>query len=60
MADSKTVEDAKGSYDLMGLFYAIEGKEPYQHTPTVGGIAYKTTSELLFGWRYRCRTNGST
>ncbi len=52
MADSKKVEDAKGSYDLMGLFYAIEGNEPYDHTPTVGGIAYKTTSELLFGWRY--------
>jgi len=52
MADSKKVEDAKGSYDLMGLFYAIEGNEPYLHTPTVGGIAYKTTSQLLFGWRY--------
>lgn len=52
MADSKKVEDAKGAYDLMGLFYAIEGNEPYQHIPTVGGIAYKTTSELLFGWRY--------
>ncbi|MFK7982632.1 MAG: T9SS type A sorting domain-containing protein [Saprospiraceae bacterium] len=52
MADSKKVEDAKGSYDLMGLFYAIEGNAPYDHTPTVGGIAYKTTSELLFGWRF--------
>ncbi len=52
MADSKKVVDAKGSYDLMGLFYALEGNEPYKHTPTVGGISYKTTSELLFGWRY--------
>ena len=52
MADSKTIENAKGAYDLMGLFYAIEGNKPYQHTPTVGGIAYKTTSELLFGWHF--------
>ncbi len=52
MADSKTVADATSPYDLMGLFYAIQDVEPYQHTPTVGGIAYKTTSELLYGWRY--------
>jgi len=52
MADSKTVAKATGPYDLMGLFYAIQDVEPYQHTPTVGGIAYKTTSELLYGWRY--------
>jgi hypothetical protein len=52
MADSKKLADAKGEYDLMGLFYNLENVQPYQHTPTVAGIAYKTTSDLLFGWRY--------
>ena len=52
MADSKKVAEAKSPYDLMGLFYALENVKPYQHTPTVAGIAYKTTSDLLYGWRY--------
>ncbi|MEM6320082.1 MAG: T9SS type A sorting domain-containing protein [Bacteroidota bacterium] len=52
MADSKTVDAAGSPYDLMGLFYALENVTPYAHQPTVGGIAYKTTSDLLFGWRY--------
>lgn len=52
MGDSKTVAAADGPYDLMGLFYALQGEEPYNHEPTVAGIAYKTISELLYGWRY--------
>lgn len=52
MGDSKTVEEADGPYDLMGLFYALQGEEPYNHQPTVAGTAYRTISELLYGWRY--------
>lgn len=52
MGDSKTVEEANGPYDLMGLFYALQGEEPYNHEPTVAGTAYKTISQLLYGWRY--------
>lgn len=52
MADSKKLDEATGAYDLMGLFYALEGVQPYEHTPTVAGIAYKTTSDLLYDWTY--------
>ncbi len=52
MADSKKLSEASSEYDLMGLFYALENVQPYQHTPTVAGIAYKTISDFLYGWRY--------
>lgn len=52
MADAKKEADATDPYDLMGLFYALQGTQPYSHKPTVAGIAYKSISDFLYKWKY--------
>ncbi|MEL6864387.1 MAG: PKD domain-containing protein, partial [Bacteroidota bacterium] len=53
----KIGEDAKPNntqfeFDLMGLYEQLEGVDPYFATKTQAGIAYKTTSDLLFDSQY--------
>ncbi len=53
LADRRTVDQAYGEYDLMGLYLNFTGTTPYDSLhKTMEGIAYKTTSDALFGTGY--------
>ena len=44
--------DADDEFDNMGLYEKLEGQTVYNETPTTEGVAYHTTSDLIFGTRY--------
>lgn len=52
LAEQKAEAEASTEFDLMGLYQVIKDILPYEQTPTNAGIAYKTTSDQLFGKRY--------
>ena len=53
LADRKTVADATGEFDLLGMYLNFTGTQPYDNlTKTNEGITYKTTSDVLFGTKY--------
>lgn len=52
LGDSKNYEEANRVFDLMGLYKKLNGTAPYTQEYTDQGIAYKTTSELLYGLVY--------
>ncbi len=49
LAERKTFNEATGEFDLFGLYEKVLGTQPYNQVKTNGGIAYKTTSDLLAG-----------
>src|SRR5690606_16067325 len=52
LGDSKNYEEANRVFDLMGLYKKLNGIAPYTQEYTDQGIAYKTTSALLYGLVY--------
>jgi len=52
MADSRTIEDAKSHYHLMGLYKRIKGQKPYSQEPNPMAWGFKTTSLLLQSYAY--------
>jgi len=53
LADRKTVANATGEFDLLGMYLNFTGTDPYTNlTKTNEGIAYTTTSKLIFGTSY--------
>ncbi len=52
LADRESFADASDPFDVMGLYQKLEGLEPYTQTINEQGLAYKTTSDLLFGTTY--------
>ena len=48
----KNVEAAKSEFEVMGLYYQLEGQTPYLTSPTQAGVAYKTISGILGGYQY--------
>ncbi len=47
LGEKELEPEARGSFDMMGLYESLEEFEPYQEKETDGGVAYKTTSDLL-------------
>lgn len=52
MGELNHYDKAKNEYDLMGLFQKLENTPPYQQVINKVGIAYKTTSDLLYTYAY--------
>lgn len=52
LAEQKNLEDAGFEFDLMGLYERIREKSIGGEVKTQAGIAYKTTSDILFGTSY--------
>ncbi len=52
LAESKGYDEAEKEFHLMGLYKKIKEVPPYQQVPTNAGIAHKTISDLLQGFRY--------
>lgn len=52
LGDSKDYEEATRVFDLMGLYKKLNGTTPYSQKFNDQGIAYKTTSDLLYGLKY--------
>ncbi|MEM9991383.1 MAG: PKD domain-containing protein, partial [Bacteroidota bacterium] len=52
LAEQKYLSDASFEFDLMGLYERIYEKSLGSETKTQAGIAYKTTSDILFGTTY--------
>ncbi len=52
LAEQKYLDDASFEFDLMGLYERVREKEIGEETKTEAGIAYKTTSDMLFGTTY--------
>ncbi len=58
LSESANVWEAADPFQVMGLYARMDGSTPFNVTKTVGGIALKTTSDLLFGLDYdELRTN---
>lgn len=49
IAELQDVGASTSSFDYMGLYEKITGTNPYNQVKTDQGIAYKTTSNLLYG-----------
>ncbi len=52
LGEKELESEARGAFDMMGLYESLEETPPYQQKATDGGIAYKTTSDLLKFLRY--------
>jgi hypothetical protein len=52
LGELKTENEAANEFDLMGLYEKLEGVQPYKSKPTAAGIAYRTASQALAGFRY--------
>ncbi|MEM9819655.1 MAG: PKD domain-containing protein [Bacteroidota bacterium] len=52
MSESHGLDDAVNEFQLMGLYQRLFGIFPYNQVVNSEGIAYKTTSDLLFGSSY--------
>lgn len=52
MSESHFLDDAVSEFQLMGLFQRLFGVLPYQQVQNQQAIAYKTTSDLLYGSTY--------
>ncbi|HHB78804.1 MAG TPA: HYR domain-containing protein [Saprospiraceae bacterium] len=53
LADRETVANADEEFDLLGMYLNFNNTQPYTSlTKTNEGIAYTTTSKLIFGTRY--------
>jgi Domain of unknown function DUF11/CARDB/HYR domain/Secretion system C-terminal sorting domain len=52
LGDKTTFDAATYEFDLMGLYKKLEGSPPYNVAVNPMGIAYKTTSDLIFGGKY--------
>jgi len=50
--ESKKETEAENEFDLMGLFTNITGNIPYNKEFTSQGIAFRSISETLLGYRY--------
>ncbi len=57
LSEQKGEGEANSEFDLMGLYKKIRDIAPYQQIMNNSGVAYKTTSDQLFGKTYdRART----
>lgn len=52
LAEREFEEDASFEFHLMGLYNKVQGTRIYTQNKTQAGIAYKTTSDMLFGTTY--------
>ena len=52
LGEYKTLEEATNEYELMGLYKKLPFTTPYEQEINLSGYAYKTTSDLLKGYRY--------
>ncbi len=52
LGEKELESEARGSFDMMGLYESLEETPPYQQKETDAGVAYKTTSDLLKFLRY--------
>lgn len=50
LADDATFEEAANGFDLMGMYKKLAG--PYSQEMNSSGVAFKTISSQLFGYRY--------
>ncbi len=49
LTEQKYLPDASFEFDLMGLYERVREKSIGEETKTEAGVAYKTTSDMLFG-----------
>ncbi len=52
IAEDGIPNDYSPEFNFMGLYEPIMNREVYTHEYTQGGIAFKTTSEVLRGYKY--------
>ncbi|MEM8907416.1 MAG: PKD domain-containing protein, partial [Bacteroidota bacterium] len=52
MSESHGLDDAVNEFQVMGLYQRLFGIFPYNQVVNQEGIAYKTTSDLLYGSTY--------
>jgi len=52
IAEDGIVNDYSPEFNYMGLYEPIMDKEVYTHEYTNGGISFKTTAEVLKGYKY--------
>ena len=52
LGETASYGEANDPFQLMGLFQELEGTDPFNQTINNQGVAYKTTSDLLFGSTY--------
>ncbi|MEO1413104.1 MAG: PKD domain-containing protein, partial [Bacteroidota bacterium] len=52
LGEEGTWDEALGEFELMGLYQRLETTDVYHPEPVEAAIAYKTTSDLLFGQTY--------
>ena len=45
-------KDMKNEFDLMGLYKKLENAKPYMSPITPSGIAYRSSSKILYGYRF--------
>lgn len=45
-------KDMRNEFDMMGLYKKLEGEKPYISPITPSGIAYRSISKILFGYRF--------
>jgi len=52
LGEKELEPEARGSFDMMGLYKSLEDTPPYQQKETDAGIAFKTVSDILKFSRY--------
>jgi hypothetical protein len=52
LGDLAHEKDAKNEFEMMGLYKKLAGVQPYTSPINPSGIAYRTTSKLLNGYRF--------
>ena len=52
LGERKVFNEATGAFDLFGLYEVLKGNSAYTQVKTEEGVAYKTTSDLVFGSIY--------
>lgn len=52
LGEEQKLEDATFEFHVMGLYEHLGDKLPYEQVVNDEGIAFKTASDLLFGFRY--------
>ncbi len=58
LSDRTTEAEATNEFDILGLYQKLENTPPYTQVMNPAGLAYKTTSDFLYGTRFdQGRTN---
>lgn len=52
LGELTTEKELRNEFDLMGLYKKLEGTKPFSSPLSPSGVAYQTTSKILYGYRY--------